>query len=320
MRLGGVRVGEWIAALLLTAALAAGLGGWVLEGVVHSRKTQTVPDLKGLSLAAAVDMLAPVNLGLRKEASEFDASVPVQAVLRQNPPAGTVVREGKIVRVVISQGGETVFAPSLAGLPLRNAEMMLRQAQLVLGEVSESYSLRLMKGMVMSQNPAVGASVERGSAVHLAVSGGEPPEGILLMPDFARKNAEEASAWALNSSMKVSISTDSTSLFAFGTILTQSPPPDAVLTSDSRITLVVSGRPHKAGASTGGAGKVFRYELSQGGSESLVRVVVSDKYGERELYNAPRKPGSKIDIPFSDTGGARVKIFVNGVLVEERDL
>lgn len=320
MRLGTVKGLEWLVAGVVVLALAAGLSRWVLEGVVHSRKTQTVPDLKGLSLAASVDKLAPLNLGLRKEASEFDASVPVQAVLRQNPPPGTVVREGKIVRVVISQGGETVFAPSLAGLPLRNAEMMLRQAQLVLGEVSESYSLSLMKGMVMSQNPAVGASVERGSAVNLSVSGGEPPEGVLLMPDFSRKNAAEASAWALSSQIRVSISTDPTSLLASGTILTQVPPPDTALTRESRVTLVVSGRPARAGEPVASAGKVFRYELSQGGSESLVRIVVSDKYGERELYNAPRKPGSKIDIPISDTGGARVKIYVNGILVEERDL
>ncbi|UPT72858.1 MAG: hypothetical protein M0D55_13125 [Elusimicrobiota bacterium] len=32
---------------------------WALEGVIHSRKLQTVPDLKGRSIAAALDQLAP---------------------------------------------------------------------------------------------------------------------------------------------------------------------------------------------------------------------------------------------------------------------
>src|SRR5471032_2429141 len=119
---------------------------WGIEGLVHNRKTQTVPDLKGRSLAAALDALAPLNVGLRKTGVEFDASVPVSSILRQDPPAGTVVREGKTVRVVVSQGGQTVVTPTIIGLPLRNSEMMLRQNQLSLGEVSEAYSLKSEKG------------------------------------------------------------------------------------------------------------------------------------------------------------------------------
>ena len=63
---------------------------WGLEGVIHTRRTQTVPDLKSRSIAAALDQLAPLNLGLRKTGVEFDASVPISSVLRQDPPAGTV--------------------------------------------------------------------------------------------------------------------------------------------------------------------------------------------------------------------------------------
>jgi hypothetical protein len=48
---------------------------------------------------------------------------------------------------------------------------------------------------------------------------------------------------------------------------------------------------------------------------------VVDQYGERELFNGTRPPGSKIDVPVPDAGaGARMKIFLNGILVEERDL
>jgi hypothetical protein len=45
-----------------------------------------------------------------------------------------------------------------------------------------------------------------------------------------------------------------------------------------------------------------------------------DKYGERELFNGLRKPGSKIEVPVQSAGGARMKIYLNGILVEERDL
>ena len=167
---------------------------WGLEGVIHSRRTQTVPDLKSRSIAAALDQLAPLNLGLRKTGVEFDASVPISSVLRQDPPAGTIVREGKTIRVVVAQGGQTVLAPAVVGLPLRNAEMMLRQSQLSLGEVSESYSLKQEKGLVLSQDPKAESSVERDALINLVVSGGAPPAGVALMPDFLRKNVDEAQA------------------------------------------------------------------------------------------------------------------------------
>ena len=317
----------WIATVHRWEALAVGaalvllayyLLQWGIEGVIHSRKTETVPDLKGRSMTAALDMLAPLNLGLRREGSEFDSTVPISSVLRQDPPAGTVVREGKIVRVVVSQGGETVLTPGVIGLPLRNAEMLLRQSQLQLGEVSETYSLKEEKGMVLSQDPKPEASVERGALVGVVVSGGPPPSGVALMPDFQRKNIVEAYDWARGAGVAVSVSTDSTSLFPYGVILTQSPQPDAVLPASASVSFQISGR--KGKGSLEPASRTFHYELSQGGSESLVRIVVVDKYGERELFNGLRKPGSKIDLPLQETGGARVKIFLNGILVDERDL
>lgn len=302
------------AALLVFAYFAL---NWGLEGVIHTRRTQTVPDLKSRSIAAALDQLAPLNLGLRKTGVEFDASVPISSVLRQDPPAGTIVREGKTVKVIVSQGGQTVLAPAVVGLPLRNAEMMLRQAQLSLGEVSESYSLKQDKGMVLSQDPKAEASVERDALVNLVVSGGAPPAGVALMPDFLRKNVDEAQAWAAGAGVRLEVKTDAASLFPNGTVMTQTPAADTVLSPDAKVHLLVSGR---KGAAPTVAAKTFKYELPQSGSESQVRIVVIDKYGERELFNGVRKPGTKIEVPVQETGGARVKIYMNGILVEERDL
>lgn len=302
------------AALLAFAYFAL---NWGLEGVIHSRRTQTVPDLKSRSIAAALDQLAPLNLGLRKTGVEFDASVPISSVLRQDPPAGTIVREGKTIRVVVAQGGQTVLAPAVVGLPLRNAEMMLRQSQLALGEVSESYSLKQDKGMVLSQDPKAEASVERDALINLVVSGGAPPAGVALMPDFLRKNIDEVQSWAAGAGAKLEIKTDNTSLFPNGTVMTQTPAADTVLSPDAKVRLLVSGR---KGAAPTVAAKAFKYELPQSGSESQVRIVVIDKYGERELFNGVRKPGTKIEVPVQETGGARVKIYMNGILVEERDL
>ncbi|NNN06405.1 MAG: PASTA domain-containing protein [Elusimicrobia bacterium] len=303
------------------AAVVGAFGWWALnwgmDGAVHNRRTQTLPDLKGRSLSAALDLLAPLNIGLRKAGVEFNAAVPIASVLRQDPGAGTVVREGKIVRVVVSEGGRTVLAPAVVGLPLRNAEMMLRQAQLLLGEVGTQYSLKAEKGLVLAQDPKSETSVEKNATVNLVVSGGAPPAGVTLMPDFSRKTLSSVHAWAAGAGLQVAVQTDESSPFPGGTVLTQTPAPDSALASDAKVTVLVSGR---RGAAPDAGEKIFHYELSQGGSDSQVRIVMVDKYGERELFNGLRKPGAKIDVPVQAAGGGHVKIYVNGVLVEEREL
>lgn len=311
-----VTVREIVAGVAVLLALAFILLRWGMEGIVHNRAIQVVPDLTGKSIGGAMDMLGPLELALMKEGAEFNNSVPIGSILRQRPPAGTKVREGKTIRVVISQGGETVFTPSLAGLPLRNAEMMLRQSQLVLGEVTEAYSLKLEKGLVLSQDPRSESSVERNSIVNVVVSAGAPPEGIVLMPDFNRKNIAEATQWAQSVGAKLTVAKDPASLFPNGTVISQQPAADSVVTEGAEVRLTVSAR-------AGGQGSAlsnFHYQVPQGSSESLVRILLVDQHGERELFNGLRAPGSRIELAVPEADQARVKIFLNGILVEERKL
>ncbi|MBI5595891.1 MAG: PASTA domain-containing protein [Elusimicrobia bacterium] len=309
---------ELVVVLVLLGAV--GLLGfrWAMDGIVHSRAVQTVPPVVGKSIAGALDILGPLNLAIMKEGSEFNSAVPIGSILRQRPPAGTRVREGKAIRVVVSQGGETVFAPAVSGLPLRNAEMLLRQGQLTLGEVSESYSLRLEKGLVLSQDPAAESSVERNSLVNVVVSAGSPPEEIVLMPDFLRKNLAEASKWASEVSVPLAINKDASSLFPYGTILAQDPAADAVVDDETKVKLTISARP--TDAKDKASMTDLQYQVPQGSADALVRILLTDTHGERELFNGLRAPGTKIDLAVPQAGRARVKIFLNGILVEERDL
>ena len=291
---------------------------WGVEGAIHNRRVEVVPDLRSKSLAGALSMLAPLDLPLLKEGEEFNSSVPIGSILRQRPPGGTKVREGKTIRVVVSQGGETVFTPSIAGLPLRNAEILLRQNQLALGEVAEAYSLRLDKGLVLSQDPKAESSVEKNALVNVVVSGGLPPEGVTLMPEFLRKNVAEANQWASKQGIDLAVIDDPNSLFPYGTVLDQKPPADAVLGDAAvKATLTISAR---AGARAEAAAATFHYQVPQGAAESLVRIVLVGAQGERELFNGLRAPGSKVDLAVPALKRGRVKIFLNGILVEERTL
>ncbi len=307
LRVGGVG----LALFLLTYFFFS----WTMETVIHNRKEVIVPNIEGKSSVSALQAISESNLALKIEGYDFNEKVPIGTVLRQIPDAGSSVREGKIVRVVFSQGGESVFTPTLVGLPLRNAELLLRQRQLALGEVSESYSLKAEKGTVLSQDPKPEISVSKNTMVQVVVSAGLPPAGIIMMPDFRQKKSDEAQQWASQNSVSISITEDPGSLFPGGTIIDQVPASDTVVTADSRITLTVSSR--KGGA---GAEKEFRvhYEVSQSGAQRHIRVVALGKNGDREIFNGLRDPGTKIDLSVPSGGAEKIRIFVNGILVEER--
>ncbi|MDP2865105.1 MAG: PASTA domain-containing protein [Elusimicrobiota bacterium] len=309
LRVGGVG----FALFLLTYFLFS----WTMETVIHDRKEVIVPDISGKSSVNALQALSVINLAMKIGGYEFNEAVPIGTVLRQVPGAGSTVREGKIVRVVFSQGGESVFTPNLIGLPLRNAELLLRQRQLVLGEVSESYSLKAEKGTVLSQDPKPELSVSKNTMVQVAVSAGLPPAGIIMMPDFRQKKSDEAQQWAALNGLSLGLAEDANSLFPGGTIIDQDPPSDTVVSAGAKITLTVSSRKSAAGTE-----REFRvhYEVSQSGAQRHIRVVALGKSGDREIFNGLRDPGSKIDLSVPYAGAEKIRIFVNGILVEERPI
>src|SRR5271165_3922863 len=89
-----------------TALLAAYFSfDWAVGAAIHSRKVVLVPDLSSKAVNDALNLLAPLGLGLEKEGEQYDKRFPAGAIVQQTPAAGMSVREGRIIRVTVSQGG-----------------------------------------------------------------------------------------------------------------------------------------------------------------------------------------------------------------------
>ncbi|HOL62495.1 MAG: PASTA domain-containing protein [Elusimicrobiales bacterium] len=290
---------------------------WAIESVVHSRKEVIVPDIKGKSALTALSLLSENNLAMQIQGFEFDSSVPVGTVLRQNPQSGINVREGRIIKVIFSQGGESVFVPNLIGMPIRNAELLLRQRQLILGEVTESYSMKFDKGIVMYQEPKVDSQVSKNTYVNLIVSAGNPPKGVILMPDFRQKKISEFYKWVeSNPKIKYRIERESKTIFPKETIIDQKPEYDTQLSEDTEVVVTISDNDADKNIEE----YKIVYNLSQSGSQRNVRIVAISKTGDKEIFNALRDPGSKIEISIPKSSAEKIRIFVNGILIEERQV
>lgn len=310
-----------IAFFAIIALLFAGVlllcSNWVLNAFVHTRAEVPVPDITKKSLSNALDLLASSNLAVKKAGEEFAPDIPAGFIVRQVPGAGSIVREGRVIRVWVSEGKETIQMPNLVGMTLRNAQVLIRQSGLNTGTTAIIYSLTYEKGVVTAQSFPEGSPINKGDTINLTVSNGAPVTDILLMPDFRQKKLTDVTQWASQNDISVSTIEDADSLFPGGTIINQEPAIDTEISRGSSITVTVSRRKAEEGDT-----KIHRihYEMAQGKNASRLRIVMIDQSGEREILNELRRPGSKVDIEVPYGGETKIRIYVNDILVREREL
>ena len=310
---------KWIVAGLIAAFFAALIFvsiDWVFGALVHTRKEVTVPDITKKSITQALDMLAANNLAIKQAGVEFAQNVPPGSVLRQLPSAGSTVREGRVIRVWISQGDEMVFVPNTVGTDLRSAQLAVRQAGLLVDKVDNAYSLTYEKGLIVAQTPKADSMVQKGEKVSLVLSNGAPPACVVLVPNFKSKKLAEATLWASSQNINLIIKEDASSVFPNGTIAEQRPAADSQIAPGTNLEVIVSRR------QTANDEKTYHlhYEMPQGKNASRVRVTVEDATGDNEILNETKQPGSKIDLEIPYTDQAAVRVFVDGILVREREL
>jgi serine/threonine-protein kinase len=177
-----------VATTAIVAVLAFFTGLVLFNGVVMPRwvhrGTETrVPDLSNLNQRQAEHVLAPMGLRLSVRGEQFDPQVPKGFVLWQDPPANDVVRRGRAVSVLLSQGEDFASVPALYGESKRGAGLLLPRSGLALGDVVEAFSDEVGQGLVVATEPSAQAVVPKSSPVSILVSRGAPGE-TYLMPDL----------------------------------------------------------------------------------------------------------------------------------------
>lgn len=289
----------------------------IMSSFVSEKGEVIVPDLQGKNLTDSLEALSQSKLALLKEGSEFNQDVPAGIVIRQSPQPGMNVKEGKTVRVTVSQGGEIVYVPNLVGETIRSATISLRSVGLILGEVLKKPSVNYEESVVLEQDPVSGSTVGKEETVNIVVSSGKPSDGSFLMVNWVGKPAEEAKKWAVDNGFQVDVMPAKTNLANPGYVFEQLPKSDSKLSQDVKIVFYVANER----SSLVQEDKKFTYTVpSTGNTSKRVRFILSDDRGEKDIFNGVRKPGTVINIPLKVQGKGIVKVFVNNVSTENIEL
>ena len=98
---------------------------------------------------------------------EFNTTVPVGAVIRQDVPPGSEAARGATVTVIVSKGPDLVAMPSLAGLDYNGIVAAIQAAGLAVGTVTGDTTQAFQSASVSGSAVVAGQQFLRGTAVDL---------------------------------------------------------------------------------------------------------------------------------------------------------
>ncbi len=172
-------------------ALVIGLVIWIVSlgnsanPTIPSSGIQVAP-VEGMLYEDAYDALQQQNLIVLR-VLEVNEEVPAGNVIRQSPPAGTLVLPNTAVTLYVSSGAGLVKVPNLIGLSEADALAALQAEGLQLGTVVDSNSASVEAGLVISSDPPSGTEVEKDGFINLIISNGK-----VMVPNVENLDVIEA--------------------------------------------------------------------------------------------------------------------------------
>jgi serine/threonine protein kinase/beta-lactam-binding protein with PASTA domain len=145
-----------------------------------------VADVSNLTYDVGYSTLTDQGLIVTKM-SETSDTVPVDTIIRTDPPAGTNVPANTVITVYVSSGKNTVKVPALSTMTEAEAAAALAAVKLELGSITQAHSATVPAGIVIESDPALNSQVPEGTIVNLIVS-----DGKVMVPDVTGLGIAEA--------------------------------------------------------------------------------------------------------------------------------
>lgn len=147
-----------------------------LNWITHHGESKTVPSVTGKSLKEVELLLEKEGFSLVIQDSVYYDSLPPSIVIKQVPEADDVVKVNRTIYITVNRVvPPDVPMPNLIGYSYRNAEMILKNMRLRLGDTT--YKPDFAKNSVLEQlfnGKAIspGTSIKMGSAISLVIGSG----------------------------------------------------------------------------------------------------------------------------------------------------
>ena len=324
------------AAVVLLGVFVGIAAGWqALNAYLNVPEVKT-PDLVNHALPEAQAAARRDRLGVQVVRQTNSATVPAGWVVSQDPPAGQTVKVNRLIAVTTSLGPVMFSVPDVRRRSLEEARFAIESSQLVLGEVREAYDDAVPSGFITSQDPAPGASIEKGAAINLTVSKGG---AVVPLPDLVGMSLDQArrALTTLGVTLRTVVEQPSGDV-APGQILAMTPAAGTQIQHGDAVGVTIAVRPTPSGtpapppqpivtatppqpasASADTDRRVAHVKLvvPAGAPRQLVKIVVIDQLGVHVVYQGNRSPGENLEQDVNGVGYTIVQVYIDDRLIQE---
>ena len=166
--------------ILILATQVFVFAKFFLSAFGNNKGNISIPDLYNMTLDEAQRSLDKLNLNISVNIEdEYSNEVEKGKIISQQPISGSSIQEGDTVTLVLSKGPMKGNIPNIVGLTLGEAENVLKENKLSLGNIKYEYSDTYNNGIVISQDPSSGSeNNQEWGTVNVVVSKGQKEEVI----------------------------------------------------------------------------------------------------------------------------------------------
>lgn len=174
---------------ILTLAAAGIVAAMLIMKVMNFDKSGVVPELEGLSITGASEIMMKRKLLLNVRGKEYNERIQEGHIISQDVRPGEKIRVGTEIGVIVSRGGELYSMPSFEGQRLEDARLSLINLSMKIRKVTSVHSDTVEKGRIIAQRPLAGES--RSNEINFLVSLG-PYAVAYRCPSFVNMTADDA--------------------------------------------------------------------------------------------------------------------------------
>jgi beta-lactam-binding protein with PASTA domain len=270
---------------------------------IRGEEQTMVPDLRGKDLTAALLELQVKELYPRVQ-TRYSSQGDKGIILEQEPNAGTIVKAGRRIRLVVSQGAQMSVVGNYLGRTVNEVRLELQALSTTGGTGQQFLSLKepfmyqfsdREPGIILQQKPEAGASLSGIAQLEVVVSQG-PEHKTVPTPNLIGRTVKQA--------LDIMNSTDIIITFSLQngfsgevpeTVISQSPAANTTIPANNRMSAVI------ASPQTIPAGEIFAlfsYLLPQNPYPLLLELDAVLPSGERNQLVKVNFPGGEFTVPY----------------------
>ena len=197
----------------------------------------SVPSLVGMSQGEAKNDLKNLGLNIQVVEEVFSEDVAKGKIIATKPGGGGKISPAGTVGLIVSKGQERIIVPTLNGLTPDVASGKISDLGLSVGQINESFDMKVASGFVIGTDPKDGSEVRRKSIVNLIVSKGVEQ---LALPSYVGKGGEQALSELNDLGFDVNVKYNFSDSIFKGQVIAQSPEKSDLIGKGSKIELIIS--------------------------------------------------------------------------------